>query len=247
MSNPQALAGRHIVLGLSGGIACYKSAELVRELGRAGATVQVVMTDAAQAFITPVTMQALSNRPVFTSQWDARDHNDMAHINLTREADAIPIAPASAAQGELAQFNPWLDPVHRIAMEAARDEGQPRLTTRVAWPGINADIHVVVWYMPVYQRDAAVDSPDARASALIGYVGIPIQVPGVVDVLAQQVPNAQLTLECHSGASEMFDLPAADADALVKIANKLGLSRAELLRHMARELIENYTHNGENR
>ncbi len=84
------------MLGLSGGIACYKAAELVRELIKAGATVQVAMTEAAGHFITAVTLQALSNRPVFTSQWDARDHNNMAHINLTREADAILIAPASA-------------------------------------------------------------------------------------------------------------------------------------------------------
>jgi phosphopantothenoylcysteine decarboxylase / phosphopantothenate---cysteine ligase len=90
------LAGKHIVLGLSGGIACYKAAELTRELVKAGATVQVVMTEAAEAFITPVTMQALSNRPVWTSQWDARAPNNMAHINLSREADAILIAPASA-------------------------------------------------------------------------------------------------------------------------------------------------------
>ena len=90
------LAGRHLVLGLSGGIACYKAAELVRELVQAGATVQVVMTEAAERFITAVTLQALSNRPVFTSQWDAREPNNMAHINLTREADAILVAPASA-------------------------------------------------------------------------------------------------------------------------------------------------------
>ncbi len=90
------LAGRHILLGLSGGIACYKSAELVRLLTKAGATVQVVMTEAAAQFITPVTMQALSNRPVVLSQWDAREPNNMAHINLSREADALVIAPASA-------------------------------------------------------------------------------------------------------------------------------------------------------
>ena len=93
---PLPLGGRHIVLGLSGGIACYKSAELVRVLIRAGASVQVVMTEAAQAFITAVTMQALSGRPVLTSQWDAREPNNMAHINLSREADAILVAPASA-------------------------------------------------------------------------------------------------------------------------------------------------------
>jgi phosphopantothenoylcysteine decarboxylase/phosphopantothenate--cysteine ligase len=90
------LAGRHIILGLSGGIACYKAAELTRELVKAGATVQVVMTEAAEQFITAVTLQALSNRTVYTSQWDAREANNMAHINLTREADAVLVAPASA-------------------------------------------------------------------------------------------------------------------------------------------------------
>jgi phosphopantothenoylcysteine decarboxylase / phosphopantothenate---cysteine ligase len=90
------LAGKHIVLGLSGGIACYKAAELCRALIKAGATVQVVMTEAAAQFITPVTMQALSGRTVYTSQWDEREDNNMAHINLSRQADAILIAPCSA-------------------------------------------------------------------------------------------------------------------------------------------------------
>lgn len=90
------LAGKHIVLGLTGGIACYKAAELCRALIKEGATVQVVMTEGAEHFITAVTMQALSNRPVFGSQWDARPDNNMAHINLSREADAILIAPCSA-------------------------------------------------------------------------------------------------------------------------------------------------------
>ena len=90
------LAGKHIVLGLTGGIACYKAAELCRALIKEGASVQVVMTEAAMQFITPVTMQALSNRSVYGSQWDAREPNNMAHINLSREADAILIAPCSA-------------------------------------------------------------------------------------------------------------------------------------------------------
>jgi phosphopantothenoylcysteine decarboxylase/phosphopantothenate--cysteine ligase len=90
------LAGKHIVMGLSGGIACYKAAELCRALIKEGATVQVVMTEAAAQFITPVTMQALSNRPVFSSQWDQREPNNMPHINLSREADAILVAPCSA-------------------------------------------------------------------------------------------------------------------------------------------------------
>ena len=94
------LSGRHIVLGLSGGIACYKAAELTRELVKAGATVQVVMTDAAEQFITAMTLQALSGRPVYTSTWDTRDvdgvANNMPHINLTRQADAVLVAPATA-------------------------------------------------------------------------------------------------------------------------------------------------------
>ncbi|HEY1151332.1 MAG TPA: bifunctional phosphopantothenoylcysteine decarboxylase/phosphopantothenate--cysteine ligase CoaBC [Pseudoduganella sp.] len=90
------LTGKKIVLGLSGGVACYKAAELCRALTKEGASVQVVMTDAATHFITAVTMQALSGKPVFTSQWDPRVNNNMAHIDVTRDADAIIIAPCSA-------------------------------------------------------------------------------------------------------------------------------------------------------
>jgi phosphopantothenoylcysteine decarboxylase/phosphopantothenate--cysteine ligase len=90
------LEHKHIVLGMTGGVACYKAAELCRLLVQAGASVQVVMTEAATQFITPVTMQALSGNPVVTSQWDLRAPNAMAHINLGRQADAIVVAPASA-------------------------------------------------------------------------------------------------------------------------------------------------------
>jgi len=91
-----SLAGKNIVLGLTGGIACYKAAELARGLVKAGASCQVVMTEAARHFITPVTLQALSGKPVFTDQWDSRISNNMAHIDLSRHADAILIAPCSA-------------------------------------------------------------------------------------------------------------------------------------------------------
>ena len=90
------LAGKNIVLGLTGGIACYKAAELARGLVKAGASCQVVMTEAARHFITPVTLQALSGKPVFTDQWDSRISNNMAHIDLSRHADAILISPCSA-------------------------------------------------------------------------------------------------------------------------------------------------------
>lgn len=86
----------HLVLGLTGGIAAYKSAELLRLLMKQGYAVQVAMTEAACHFITPTTMQGLSGKPVFIDQWDTRAPNSMAHINLSREAAAIVIAPASA-------------------------------------------------------------------------------------------------------------------------------------------------------
>ena len=89
------LANKRIVLGLTGGIACYKVAEFVRRAQDLGAVIDVVMTDAATHFITPVTMQALSGRPVFLDPWDNRVANNMAHINLTRGAAAIIVAPAS--------------------------------------------------------------------------------------------------------------------------------------------------------
>jgi len=89
------LAQKRIVLGLTGGIACYKIAEFVRRDQDLGALIDVVMTEAATHFITPVTMQALSGRPVYLDAWDSRVPNNMAHINLTRGADAIFIAPAS--------------------------------------------------------------------------------------------------------------------------------------------------------
>jgi len=90
------LRNKRILLGIAGGIAAYKSAELVRELQRRGADIQVAMTDSACQFITPVTMQALSGKPVYTSMWDSRVANGMPHIELSRDRDLIVVAPATA-------------------------------------------------------------------------------------------------------------------------------------------------------
>ena len=142
----QQLAGKHLLLGLSGGIACYKSAELVRLLVKAGATVQVLMSEAAQAFVTPVTFQALSGRTVYTDQWDAREANNMAHINLSREADAMLVAPASAdfiaklAQGradELLSLTALARPAERCPLLVA--------------PAMNREM----WLHPATQRNVA--------------------------------------------------------------------------------------------
>ena len=91
-----ALSKPRLLLGLSGGIAAYKAAELIRLFVQDGIDVQVVMTEAACGFITPVTMQALSGKPVYKDMWDARIGDNMAHIELSRDRDAIVIAPASA-------------------------------------------------------------------------------------------------------------------------------------------------------
>jgi len=90
------LFNRNILLGVSGGIAAYKSAELVRQLRELGATVRVIMTRGAQEFITPLTMQALSGHPVHTELLDAEAEQGMGHIELARWADLLLIAPATA-------------------------------------------------------------------------------------------------------------------------------------------------------
>jgi len=140
------LMHRHIVVGLSGGVACYKTAEFVRELVKAGAGVQVVMTDAACQFVTPLTMQALSGRAVFASQWDVRQPNAMAHIELSRAADAIVVAPASAdfiaqlAQGrggELLALLCLARPAERVPLLVA--------------PAMNREM----WAHPATQRNVA--------------------------------------------------------------------------------------------
>ena len=90
------LSGKHILLGVTGGIAAYKSAELVRQLRQQGADVRVVMTSAAMEFVTPLTFQALSSHPVHTDLLDTGAEAAMGHIELARWADALLIAPATA-------------------------------------------------------------------------------------------------------------------------------------------------------
>ncbi|MES2481208.1 MAG: bifunctional phosphopantothenoylcysteine decarboxylase/phosphopantothenate--cysteine ligase CoaBC [Pseudomonadota bacterium] len=153
------LMGKHIVLGLTGGIACYKSAELCRALIKEGATVQVVMTEAAQQFITPVTMQALSGRGVYGSQWDAREPNNMPHINLSREAHAILVAPCSAdfmvklAQGaadELLSLMCLARPIDRVPLLLA--------------PAMNREM----WAHPATQRNMAQLAQDGATILGVG-------------------------------------------------------------------------------
>ncbi|WP_395822832.1 bifunctional phosphopantothenoylcysteine decarboxylase/phosphopantothenate--cysteine ligase CoaBC [Collimonas sp.] len=138
------LADKRIVLGLTGGIACYKAAELTRALIKAGASVQVVMTTAATHFITAVTMQGLSGKPVFTDQWDARIGNNMPHIDLSRDADAIVIAPCST------------DFMSKLAHGACDDllstlcVARPATLPLLIAPAMNVEM----WQNPATQRNA---------------------------------------------------------------------------------------------
>ncbi len=96
LADNEPMRGKRIILGVTGGIAAYKSAELVRRLTERGAEVQVVMTAAAREFVTATTFQALSGRPVRDSLWDAAAEAAMGHIELARWAELVLIAPASA-------------------------------------------------------------------------------------------------------------------------------------------------------
>ncbi|MDQ8035259.1 phosphopantothenate synthase [Bordetella genomosp. 1] len=137
------LARKRIVLGMTGGIACYKIAELVRRMTEQGAVVDVVMTEAATHFITPVTMQALSGRPVFVDAWDARVPNNMAHIDLTRGADAVLIAPAST------DFMAKL--AHGLADDLLSTLCVARACPLLIAPAMNREM----WANPATQRNAA--------------------------------------------------------------------------------------------
>ena len=159
MSDSNELQGRRFVLGLSGGIAAYKAAELLRLLVKSGAAVRVVMTEAATHFITPATMQALSNQPVVLDQWDAREPNGMAHINLTRGADAVIVAPASADFiAKLAQGRS--DDLLSLLCLARPAETCPLLLA----PAMNREM----WAHPATQRNLAQVRADGAAVLGVG-------------------------------------------------------------------------------
>ena len=139
---------KHIVLGISGGIAAYKSAELVRLLRKQGMRVSVVMTDGAQEFITPLTLATLSGEPVYDSLWDNRSGTDsnIAHINLTREADAMLIAPCTA--NVMAKIASGISDDLLTNLVLARDAGKCPLAIAPA-------MNVQMWNNPATQRNLA--------------------------------------------------------------------------------------------
>jgi len=136
------LAGKRVVLGITGGIAAYKAAELTRLLVKAGATVDVVMTEAATHFVSAVTFQALSGRPVWTSLW-SDEHRSMAHIDLTRSAAAVLVAPATA--DFLARL------AHGMADDLLTTLCQARDCPLLVAPAMNRQM----WEQPATQRNVA--------------------------------------------------------------------------------------------
>jgi len=137
------LKDKHILLGLTGGVACYKSAELCRQLIKQGATVQVVMTSGACEFITPLTMQALSGNTVYSNQWDARIHNNMAHIELSRVANAILIAPCTV------DFIAKLAQGHCDDLLSSLCAARPARVPLIIAPAMNVEM----WEKPATQRN----------------------------------------------------------------------------------------------
>ena len=138
------MQGRHILLGVSGGIAAYKSADLVRRLIEQGAEVQVVMTHAAQQFVTATTFQALSGRAVRTELWDATAEAAMGHIELARWAELVLIAPASA------------DCLARLAQGLADDLLSTLCLASAAPLAVAPAMNHLMWSHPATQANVAV-------------------------------------------------------------------------------------------
>jgi phosphopantothenoylcysteine decarboxylase/phosphopantothenate--cysteine ligase len=138
------LKGKRILLGMTGGIAAYKAAELARLLGKAGCDVRVVMTEAATRFVTPVTMQALTGQTVWTDLWDPRIADNMSHIELSRDRDVIVVAPASA------------DFMAKVAQGLADDLLSTLVLARRCPLMLAPAMNVEMWQNPATQRNAKV-------------------------------------------------------------------------------------------
>lgn len=138
--------GKRVLVGVTGGIAAYKTATLVSRLAQAGAQVTVAMTEAATHFITPLTFQALSGRPVYTSAWEHVESQDPQHISLAKAADAAIIAPCTMdCMAKLATGR--TDDVVTLILSAI-----DRTTTPVL---LAPSMNVVMWSQPSTQRNAA--------------------------------------------------------------------------------------------
>jgi phosphopantothenoylcysteine decarboxylase / phosphopantothenate---cysteine ligase len=142
------LKNKKIILGITGGVAAFKACELLRELQREGAQVHVVMTEAATHFVGTATFQALSGNLVWTDQWDTRASNSMSHINLTRDADLVVIAPASA------------DFISKLANGAADDLLSTLCLARTCDLLVAPAMNQQMWENPATQRNMRILAQD---------------------------------------------------------------------------------------
>jgi phosphopantothenoylcysteine decarboxylase/phosphopantothenate--cysteine ligase len=231
------LDGRKIVLGLTGGVACYKSAELTRSLVKAGASVQVVMTEAATHFMTPVTMQAVSGKPVYFDQWDARIPNNMPHIDLTRDADVIVIAPCSA------------DFLSKLAHGACDDllstlcVARPATLPLMVAPAMNVEM----WQNPATRRNVACLREDgiailgpAAGEQACGEVGMgrvlePEQL--VEEIIASFIPKSLAGKQVLLTAGPTFE-PIDPVRGITNLSSgKMGYALARAAREAGAEVL----------
>ncbi|MFO0831207.1 MAG: flavoprotein [Phycisphaerales bacterium] len=139
-----AVSGKRIIVGVTGGIASYKTCTVVSRLAQAGASVTVAMTDAAARFVTPLTFQALSANPVYTSPWDHIETRDPQHVSLATSASLALIAPCSMdCLAKLATGR--CDDVVTLILAAVDHSRTPVLLA----PSMNA----VMWAQPSTQRN----------------------------------------------------------------------------------------------
>jgi len=148
------ISGKRLLLGVTGGVAAYKAAELARLLVKGGADVQVVMTPAACGFIMPATLQALSGKPVYTDMWDARVPDNMAHIALSRDRDLVLIAPATA------------DFLAKLALGLGDDLLSTLCLARRCSLAVAPAMNVEMWSHPATQRN--VERLQADGVAVLG-------------------------------------------------------------------------------
>lgn len=137
------IVGRRVLLGVTGGVAAYKSAELARLLVKAGVDLRVAMTEAGARFIAPMTMQALSGQPVYSDLWDPRVPDHMGHIELSRDRELIVVAPASA------------DFVGKLAQGLAGDLLSTLCLARRCPLMLAPAMNVEMWSNPATQRNVA--------------------------------------------------------------------------------------------
>jgi phosphopantothenoylcysteine decarboxylase/phosphopantothenate--cysteine ligase len=169
------LAGKKILLGVTGGIAAYKCAELVRLLKKAGAQVVVVMTEAATRFVTPLTFQALSGNPVAADAWDPEKGGGMTHIDLTRSSDLMVIAPASA------------DFMAKVAQGRADDLLSALVLARDCPLAIAPAMNRQMWSNPATQRNKQLLESD----------GIAIWGPGIGEQACGETGEGRMLEACE--------------------------------------------------